>query len=396
MAKLTIDDLDLSEKRVLVRVDFNVPLKSGHVTDETRIRTVLPTINKILESGGSAILLSHLGRPGGSPQSDLSLACVIPSLSVLLKVPVRFSNDCIGPEAQQMANGLGAGEVLLLENLRFHPEEEKNDSGFAAQLKALGDEYVNDAFGTAHRAHASTAALPSLFAKPAAGYLMQRELRLLGAALNNPRRPFVAIIGGAKISGKIDVITRLLSVADLVLIGGGMAFTFLKSKGLEVGKSLLEESRLQMAGEILAGAGHDKLLLPVDCVVARDIETAKDRAVVPVDRIPKDFMGLDIGPATIDLFTARLEGASTIVWNGPMGVFEKEEFSSGTCEIAKAVACATDEGATSIIGGGDSAAAVALTGTADRMTHISTGGGASLEFMQGKVLPGVDALADKE
>lgn len=396
MAKLTIDDLDLSKKRVLVRVDFNVPLNEGHVTDETRIRAVLPTLKKILDSGGSAILLSHLGRPGGTPKSDLSLACVIPSLSVLLKVPVLFSKDCIGPEAQEMARRLSPGEVLLLENLRFHPEEEKNDSGFASQLKILGDEYVNDAFGTAHRAHASTAALPGLFDRPAAGYLMQRELEVLGAALNDPRRPFIAIIGGAKISGKIDVVTRLLKVADRVLIGGGMAFTFLKSKGLEIGKSLLEESRLQMAGEILAAAGSDKLLLPVDCVVARDIETARDRAVVPVDRIPKDFMGLDIGPATIDLFAARLEGASTIVWNGPMGVFEKKEFSSGTCEIAKAVACATDEGATSIIGGGDSAAAVALTGTADRMTHISTGGGASLEFMEGKVLPGVDALADKE
>lgn len=396
MAKLTIDDFDLCKKRVLVRVDFNVPLNEGHVTDETRIRAVLPTLKKILDSGGSAILLSHLGRPGGTPMSDLSLACVIPSLSVLLKVPVLFSKDCIGPEAQEMAGGLSPGEVLLLENLRFHPEEEKNDSGFASQLKILGDEYVNDAFGTAHRAHASTAALPGLFDRPAAGYLMQRELEVLGAALNDPRRPFIAIIGGAKISGKIDVVTRLLKVADRVLIGGGMAFTFLKSKGLEIGKSLLEESRLQMAGEILAAAGSDKLLLPVDCVVARDIETARDRAVVPVDRIPKDFMGLDIGPATIDLFAARLEGASTIVWNGPMGVFEKKEFSSGTCEIAKAVACATDEGATSIIGGGDSAAAVALTGTADRMTHISTGGGASLEFMEGKVLPGVDALADKE
>lgn len=396
MSKLTVDDLDLSGKRVLVRVDFNVPLKSGHVTDETRIRAVLPTLKKIIESGGSVVLLSHLGRPGGKPQPDLSLECVIPSLSVFLKVPVRFSHDCIGRETEEMAKGLGAGEVLLLENLRFHPEEEQNDAKFAAQLKTLGDEYVNDAFGTAHRAHASTAALPQLFPRPAAGCLMQRELEVLGAALNEPRRPFVAVIGGAKISGKIDVVTRLLSVADRVLIGGGMAFTFLKSKGLETGKSLLEESRLQMAGEILAAAGPDKLLLPVDCVIARDIDSAKDRKVVPVDQIPKDFMGLDIGPATIDLFVARLEGAATIVWNGPMGVFEKEEFSSGTFEIAKAVACATDEGATSIIGGGDSAAAVALTGTASRMTHISTGGGASLEFLEGKVLPGVEVLADRE
>ncbi len=396
IAKLTLDDLDITYRRVLVRVDFNVPLDGGRVADDTRIRASLPTIRRILDAGGAAVLMSHLGRPKGQVSPGLSLAPVAECLSEHLDLDVQFAPDCVGDEALAMSAALKPGGVLLLENLRFHPEETANDEAFAAELARHGDCYVNDAFGSAHRAHASTTAVAALFGEPAAGYLMQRELQYLGAALAEPRHPFVAIIGGAKISGKIDVIVKLLERVDRLLIGGGMAFTFLKAQGLEVGTSLVEEERLQLADDILGGAGADRLILPVDCVVARDIETAANREVVPVSAIPEHKMGLDIGPATTDRFVAALEGAGTIVWNGPMGVFEKDEFAAGTLAVAQAVARPTEEGATSIIGGGDSAAAVARTGTADRMSHISTGGGATLEFLEGKVLPGVDALADRK
>lgn len=396
MEKLTIDALDLSGKKVLMRVDFNVPLEAGKVSDATRIRAALPSIKKILNDGGAAVLFSHLGRPKGKVNPEFSLKPVAERLSELLEAPVAFAPECVGSEVEKMAKALAPGHVLLLENLRFHAEEEANEGKFARKLARLGDLYVNDAFGTAHRAHASTAALPELFDRPAAGYLMEAELRFLGGALTHPRHPFVAIMGGAKISGKVDVIQNLIQRVDRLLIGGGMAFTFLKSQGKEIGRSLLDENRLQMAGQILSHSGGDHVLLPTDCVVASDIETAAGKAVVPADQIPADKMGLDIGPATIDQFAAALEGAGTILWNGPMGVFENENFAAGTLAIAEAVARATDEGAISIIGGGDSVAAVRRTGTADRMSHISTGGGASLDFLGGKTLPGVAALKGTE
>ena len=395
MNKLTLDDISLSSRRILVRVDFNVPLEGGRVADDTRLRASLPTIQKILGSGGSAVLMSHLGRPKGAPVAKYSLAPVADRLSELLSLPVPFAPDCVGPEAERMAAGISKGQLLLLENLRFHPEEEADDVAFAKQLAKLGQGYVNDAFGAAHRAHASTSALPKLFKDAAAGYLMQQELQYLGGALSNPARPFVTILGGAKISGKIDVLSHLLPKVDKLLVGGGMAFTFLAAQGMAVGRSLVESDRIEMASRLLADDRTGKIVLPSDCVVASDIEKATGCKVVSIDNIPKDMMGLDIGPATVDRFCAALDGCRTVIWNGPMGVFEKEAFAGGTFEIAKAVANATDRGATSIIGGGDSAAAVARTGTGDRMSHISTGGGASLEFLEGKVLPGVAALADR-
>lgn len=395
MNKLSIDDLELKGRRLLVRVDFNVPLEDGQVSDDTRITASLPTLQKILQSGASAVLMSHLGRPQGKPETRYSLSPVAKRLSELLSLPVQFSDDCIGAKTEAMAQALKPGQVLLLENLRFHAEEEADDRGFAQSLAKLGDGYINDAFGAAHRAHASTSALPKLFKDAAAGYLMQKELKFLGGALAAPERPFVTILGGAKISGKIDVLTHLIDKVDRLLVGGGMAFTFLAAQGMAVGKSLVEADRIPVAEELLKNDRKGKILLPVDCVTATDIETAAHCKVVSIDKIPKDAMGLDIGPATVDRFCAALVGSHTIIWNGPMGVFEKEAFAGGTIEIARAVANATDEGATSIIGGGDSAAAVARTGTSDRMTHISTGGGASLEFLEGKTLPGVAALADR-
>jgi phosphoglycerate kinase len=394
MAKLTIDDLDLAGKKVLVRVDFNVPLADGRVADDLRIRAALPTIRKIIDSRGAAILMSHLGRPKGGPDAKYSLSPVAVKLAELLGRPVSFAPDCVGPKAKEQAQRLKPGEVLLLENLRFHAAEEANDPGFAAALAALGDLYVNDAFGSAHRAHASTAAVAALFERPAAGYLMEKELRYLGQALEKPSRPFVAILGGAKISGKIDVIEHLYDKVDRILVGGGMAFTLLAARGIEVGRSLVELDRLAMARDLLARPGSEKLGLPLDCIVATDLDATEGVKSVPIDAIPPDRMGLDIGPATVDRFAAAIAGARTILWNGPMGVFEKDAFAEGTLQIARAVAAATDRGATSIIGGGDSAAAVARTGTADRMSHISTGGGASLEFLEGKVLPGVAALKE--
>jgi len=396
MTKLTIDDLQIRGKKVLVRVDFNVPIADGRVADDTRITAALPTIRKITDGEGAAILMSHLGRPKGAPDARYSLAPVAVRLGELLGQAVGFAPDCTGDEARSLAHRLRPGDVLLLENLRFHREEEANAPDFALKLAALGDLYVNDAFGSAHRAHASTAAIAALFENPAAGCLMERELEFLGGALSRPARPFVAILGGAKIAGKIDVILNLFAKVDRILIGGGMAFTFLKAQGREVGRSQVEQDRLEMAREILGRSDAEKIVLPVDCVVARSIENPKEPSTVPIDAIPRDRMGLDIGPATVDRFAAALAGAGTILWNGPMGVFEVKEFASGTLNIALAVANATDAGAVSIIGGGDSAAAVAATGTADRMSHISTGGGASLEFLEGKELPGVCALKDRE
>ncbi len=398
MPKLTIDDLDLKGKNVLVRVDFNVPLdENQNVTDDFRIRAALPTIKKISESGGRAILCSHLGRPKGERKPEMSLKPVAKRLSELLGKEVKFANDCIGQEVLEMKKSLQDGDVLLLENVRFHKEETKNDPGFAKALAEGCDLYVNDAFGSAHRAHASTEGVTKYFDKCAAGYLMEKELSYLGGALENPRRPFVTILGGAKISGKIDVINNLMDKADVLLIGGGMIYTFYKAQGKEIGKSLLEEDRIEMAREIFEKAESSKcrFVLPKDVLVSDKFEAGANTKVVDVDNIPADWMGVDIGTKTIEEFKQILSEASTVVWNGPMGVFEIPDFAKGTEEIARYLAKITEKGVTTIVGGGDSAAAVKKFGLSDKLSHVSTGGGASLEFLEGKVLPGVAALTDK-
>ena len=399
MKKLTIEDVDLHQKSVLVRVDFNVPLdEHQHITDDFRIRAALPTIQKIIHEGGKAILCSHLGRPKGKRVDKYSLRPVATRLQELLGQDVQFAPDCIGDEVLQMKKSLPWGGVLLLENLRFHPGEEANDTEFARQLAQGCDLYINDAFGSAHRAHASVVAVTQFFDQCAAGYLMKKELEYLGKALENPERPFVAILGGAKISGKIDVIKNLLGKTDQLLIGGGMIFTFFKAQGLEIGKSLLEADRVEMAREILTAAekSNTRLVLPVDVVVADKFEAGANTRVVPVTEIPPDWLGVDIGPKTISLFTEILNSAKTVVWNGPMGVFEIPDFAKGTEAIARHLAEITAKGAITIVGGGDSAAAVKKFGLMEQLSHVSTGGGASLEFLEGKELPGVAALTDKK
>jgi len=400
MSKLSIRDLPLSNHRVLMRVDFNVPLEDGRVIDDTRIRETLPTIEYALRHGARVVLVSHLGRPKGKPNTKLSLKPVAERLRMLLDKElnpdenVGFCPDCVGPEAVEMAGQLEKGQSLLLENLRFHPEEEANDEKFAKQLAGLADFYVNDAFGTAHRAHASTVGVTKFVKKSAAGLLMEKELEYLGKVLKKPERPFVAILGGAKVSDKIGVIRNLIDKVDVLIIGGGMAYTFLKAQGEPVGKSLVEEDKIDLASQLLQQAKSHKMkfLLPVDHVVADKIDV--NALVQTVKQIPANLMALDIGPKTIDAFTKEIAGARTIVWNGPMGVFEVAPFAKGTFKIAHAVA--DNEGATSIVGGGDSVSAVHAAGVADRITHISTGGGASLEFLEGKKLPGVEALTDKK
>ena len=402
MPKLSIRDLDLAHKRVLIRVDFNVPMKDGLIADDTRIRETLPTIEYALRHKAKVILCSHLGRPKGKPVESMSLRPLVARLRLLLEQVlsvsenVAFSPDCVGDIALEMSQQLESGQTLLLENLRFHPEEEANDPAFAKQLAALCDLYVNDAFGSAHRAHASTEGITHYVAQSAAGLLMEKELNFLGKILTQPDRPFVAIIGGSKISGKIDVVDNLLDKADTLLIGGGMAYTFLNALGQSTGKSLVEADKIDVAKAALdkAKAKGVKLLLPIDHVLADKCEaSAKTRIFSGDGPFPADWMGLDIGPATIDLFAKEIADARTILWNGPMGVFELAPFAHGTNAIAMAVA-ANDE-ATSIVGGGDSVAAVHQAGVADKITHISTGGGASLEFLEGKTLPGVAALTDK-
>ena len=392
--KLGLKDLDVKGKRVFVRADFNVPLDGDRITDDTRIRSALPTIQYLLENDAKVILASHLGRPKGKVVEKYSLAPVAKHLSELLGRDVVKADDCIGPAVQELALKLPPGEVLLLENLRFHAEEEKNDPAFAKELASLAEVYVNDAFGTAHRAHASTAGIAA-YLPAAAGFLLEKELKFLGEALENPQRPFVAILGGAKVSDKIGVIQNLLGKVDKLLIGGGMSYTFLKARGLEIGKSLLEADKMDLARQLEeeAKARGVELLLPVDVVVADEFSETANRKAVSVEEIPADWEGMDIGPKTIELFQKALAGAKTVVWNGPLGVFEMEPFSTGTKAIAEALANLTD--ATTIIGGGDSAAAVEQLGYADKITHISTGGGASLEFLEGKELPGVAALTSR-
>ena len=402
MPKLSIRDLELAHKRVLIRVDFNVPLKDGVITDDTRIRETLPTIEYALRHKAKVILCSHLGRPKGKPVESMSLKPLVARLRSLLDhvlnqgENVAFSPDCVGEIALEMSSQLESGQTLLLENLRFHAEEEANDPAFARQLAALCDVYVNDAFGSAHRAHASTEGITHFVARSAAGLLMEKELNFLGKVLAEPDRPFVAIIGGSKISGKIDVIDNLLDKADTLLIGGGMAYTFLNAQGQSTGKSLVEPDKIDVASAALAKAEAKgvKLLLPVDHILADKFASgAKTQTFKGDDPFPAEWMGLDIGPATIDLFAREIADARTILWNGPMGVFEIAAFAEGTNAIAALVAA--NEEATSIVGGGDSVAAVQQAGVADHITHISTGGGASLEFLEGKILPGVAALTDK-
>lgn len=395
--KLTIDDIEVSGRRVLIRVDFNVPLADGVVSDSTRIEATLPTIRRLMERGGRLVLMSHLGRPKGGIDPALSLRPVAERLQGMLGSPVVFAGSCVGEESLEAASRLDDGGVMLLENLRFNPGEEANDAEFSEALAGLGEVYVNDAFGSAHRAHASTVGVTRYFNQCAAGYLMARELEYLGNALADPAHPFVAVLGGAKIRGKIDVIEALRMKVDHLLIGGGMAFTFLAASGYRVGESLLDEERLDMAKNLLEAAEAGRgapIHLPVDVVVAEKMEPDVLYQVVPVDAIPGDMAGFDIGSATLEQWRPIIGSAQTIVWNGPLGVFEIPPFDAATVELARMIADATDRGAISIIGGGDSAAAVAAIELTDRMSHVSTGGGASLEFLEGNELPGVAALSD--
>ncbi|MBN2031059.1 phosphoglycerate kinase [bacterium] len=398
MKKLTLKDIDLKGKRLLMRVDYNVPLDENQkVSDDKRIQASLPTIRYAIEQGARIILMSHLGRPKGNIVPEMSLKPVADRLGELLGKKVHFVTDCIGPEAEKGVQDLGDGDILLLENLRFHKEEEANDSDFSKQLAKLGDLYANDAFGSAHRAHASTVGVTDYFDTCLSGFLMEKELNYLGAAVSNPERPYVAILGGAKITDKIPMIENLIEKVDQLLIGGGMAYTFFKAQGKEIGDSMLDEASLDFAGEILKSKGN-KIKLPVDCLIANSFDfklrQIGQTKVVSIDQIPKGWQGLDVGPETIKSFSSVCQNAKTIVWNGPLGVFEIETTAKGTMAIAQVLADVTGKGATTIIGGGDSASAVKKAGLSSKMSHVSTGGGASLEFLQGKELPGVVVLTD--
>ncbi len=393
MNKLGISDLDLNGRRVFMRVDFNVPFADGQITDDTRIQAALPSIRYVIEKNGKLILASHLGRPKGKPDPKYSLKPVATRLGNLLRKAVQFAPDCVGPEVEKMVSDLPPGGVLMLENLRFHAEEEKNDPEFAKQLAKLCDVYVNDAFGAAHRAHASTAGIAAYVKQAAAGFLMEKELESLSYALTRAEKPFVAIVGGAKISDKIELIESFINIANNILVGGAMTYTFLRARGIATGKSLVESEKIALAKDLLAKASTKdvSIELPVDHVVAPGLESAASQ-VISITETPPDQMGLDIGPETIRRYSGIIRQAKTIVWNGPMGVFENPKFASGTFAIARAVA---DSNAYSIVGGGDSAAAVAQSGVGSKITHISTGGGASLEFLSGQKLPGVEVLTDK-
>jgi phosphoglycerate kinase len=393
MNKLSISDLDPKGKRVFMRVDFNVPLEDGKITDDARIRASLESIKYVVEKGGRLILASHLGRPKGKPDPKYSLKPIAGHLAQLLGKPVQFAPDCVGPEVQKMVAALKDGDVLHLENLRFHPEEEKNDMGFAKELASLCDIYVNDAFGTAHRAHASTAGIARSVRVAAAGFLMQKEIQALHHVLANAEKPYVAIVGGAKISDKIELIDSFIKIADSILIGGAMAYTFLRARGVATGKSLVESDKIELAKELLTKGEQRRVLieLPVDHVVTPSLDSPEAQ-VTPVTQTPSDRMGVDIGPETIKRYSEIVRRAKTIVWNGPMGVFENPRFAEGTFAIARAVA---DSDAFSVVGGGDSASAISKAGVESKITHISTGGGASLEFLSGHKLPGLEVLTDK-
>ncbi len=390
MNKKTVKDIDIKNKRVLMRVDFNVPMADGKVTDDKRIRAALPTMQYVLDQNASLILMSHLGRPKSASDSQFSLRAASEVLSTLLARPVKMAPDCVGPEVETMAKDLKPGEVLLLENTRFHPEEEKNDLDFAKRLASLGDVYVNDAFGSAHRAHASTEGV-ARFLPAVSGFLMEQELEYLGRAVANPEHPYIAILGGAKISDKILVVETLLAKCDKLIIGGGMANTFLAAQGLNMQDSLVEESSLETAKAIMAKSA-DKLILPVDAVIADKFAEDANTQIVDVGEIPAGWRMLDVGPKTVSVYQAALSGAKLVVWNGPVGVFEMPKFAEGTYALARMLA---ESNAVTVIGGGDSASAVKKAGVAKQMTHVSTGGGASLEFLEGKELPGVAALMDK-
>ncbi len=398
MQKLFVTDLDVHGKRVLVRADFNVPLQDGEITDDRRIRECLPTIQWLMENGARTILMSHLGRPGGERVDEYSLQPVAQHLGQLLRRDVPLANDCIGPEAQARLQGLANGGVLLLENLRFHAGETANEPAFADALASLGEIYINDAFGTSHRSHASITGVAERTDQCAMGYLLRKELDLLGGALQDPRRPLVAVMGGSKVSGKIKVIENLLDKVDQLIVGGGMSYTIFKAMGLEIGKSLLEENSIADAERILAAAealGPDRLVLPLDILAADSFDNDAATTVCPAGEIPAELEGLDIGPRTIELYSGIVKEAGTVIWNGPMGVFEMPTFARGTNSVATALAEATRRGATTIVGGGDSAAAIKAAGLSDDVSHVSTGGGASLKFLEGGDLPGVTALCDK-
>ncbi len=395
ITKQTIDQIDLHGKRVLIRVDFNVPLdETCEITDDSRIRAALPTINRAIDEDAVVILCSHLGRPKGVFQKEFSLAPVARRLQRLLNKPVQFTDDCIGPAVEEAVKKAQPGDVILLENLRFHAEEEQNDERFSSQLAALADVYINEAFGTAHRSHASTVGITKFIKVAAAGFLMKREVESLEGTVENPVRPFVAILGGAKVSGKIGVIENLGKKVNKVIIGGGMAFTFIKAMGYEIGKSLVEEEMLDFAKRIQAQALAQKIkfYLPVDCVVASSLDADAETKIVPIQEIPSGWYGLDIGPASVTLFREAVQNAKTILWNGPMGLFERDAFSQGTFQLAHAVANAY---AKTIVGGGDTALAVYRAGESERMTFISTGGGAALQLLEGKHMPGLAALPDR-
>ena len=397
MQKKTLSDISVKGKRVVMRVDFNVPLDDNKIiTDDKRIVESLPSINKVINDGGRLILMSHLGRPKGKVNPEFSLAPVAKRLAELLGSPVIMAKDCVGPEVMQQVLSLKDGEVILLENLRFHPEEEANDPEFSKALAELGEVYVNDAFGTAHRAHASTEGITHFIKTAVAGFLIGRELLYLGKALQEPERPFVAILGGSKISGKIDVLENLFKKVDTVLIGGAMVFTFFKAQGYQTGKSLVEDSKVELALKILDEAKKKgiKLLLPTDVILTAEISADSSSYTASIAAIPENMIGVDIGPITAEAYRKEILSARTVLWNGPMGVFEIDSFAAGTMAVAKALTQATAKGATTIVGGGDSAAAIAKAGLSKEITHISTGGGASLEFLEGKELPGIAALND--
>lgn len=397
MAKLSVRDLVLKDKKVFVRVDFNVPLnEAGNITNDKRIHAAVPTIKYLLEKGATVILASHLGRPKGKVVPSMSLKPVAVRLSEILQKEVRFVGDCIGEEVKKAVASLKSGDVLLLENLRFHPEEEKNDDGFAKELASLADLFVQDAFGTVHRAHASTVGITK-YLKAAAGFLVEKELEFLGGVLSNPQQPFVGIVGGAKVSDKIGIIENLVCKVDALIVGGAMAYTFLLAKKVNVGNSLVEEDKVDVATQVLQKALDRKcrILLPIDHVIATKVEKGAEYKVTEGVEIPNGWIGVDIGPMSIDRIFSVITSAKTILWNGPLGVFEIDEFSKGTVEVAKLVATATEKGAISVVGGGDSISAVEKAGVSNKISHISTGGGASLEFLEGKSLPGVEAISEK-